>query len=355
MIAKESDPIHAATRRAQAGARAEQNMAFYLRRAFGDHCPEVLVFHDLRVEHNGEVAQMDHLVVHSHGLFIIESKSISGEIQILPDGQFIRIFGSKRVGMPSPIQQARRQADVLRRLLQANKVTLRDRKLFGMVQGGFSKCPIEIRVAISDQGIIRGDGNVSEVRKADLITEDVERRVAAHRRGGSLLNLDPNNDDGLYQFTPGEMDRLRHFLLEQHRPRARSSSSEETSPQVVSRPAQSKPCPPATRAGARPTSAPPQQSMAVPPAATPVETNTEGAARARYLCSKCHSLDLRVVHGKFGYYFKCQACSGNTWIDTRVEGSDTKGRIRKSGHDFYLVCGDSGREQLIFTNPDEAE
>ncbi len=327
MIAKEPDPIHFDSPRAQAGARAERDMAFYLRRAFGDHRRDVAVFNDIRIEHDGEVAQIDHLVLHVHGMFVIESKSVGGEIHITADGQFIRVYAGKQTGMPSPVLQARRQADLLRRLLQANRESLRDRKLFGMIQGGFAQCPIEIRVAISDQGIIRGEKHAPDVRKADLIPEDIEERISAHRRGGHFLNLDTKGDDGLYRFTDSEITRLRAFLLARHLPRdtALSKVGTQTAP---------------------------QSTDAAGSIALSGDSDT-AQARVRYLCSKCHSLDLRIVHGKYGYYFKCMTCSGNTGIDTTLGGSARKGRIRKSGRDFFLICPDTGREQILFTNPIE--
>jgi hypothetical protein len=342
MIAKDPDPVHGDSRRVQAGARAERDMAFYLRRAFGDHRRDVIVFNDIRVEHEGEVAQMDHLVLHTHGLFIIESKSVGGEIHIHPDGQFIRVYGGKHTGMPSPVLQARRQADLLRRLLQANKQLLRDRKLFGMLQGGFAHCPIEIRVAISDQGVIRGSKHAPEVRKADLIPDDIEERISAHRRGGKLLHLDNESEDGLYRFTESELARLAAFLLARHVPREAASTT--TGP---------------GHTPSRPTTPPPPPPP--PPATTTASEATQApdAAGARprihYLCSTCQSLDLRIVYGKYGYYFKCRACSGNTWIDTTIDDSARKGRIRKSGRNFFLVCPDTGRERLLFTNPDDEE
>ncbi len=338
MIVKEADAVVGDSIRAQAGARAEKDMAFYLRRAFGNHRSDVLVFNDLRLQHEGEVAQIDHLVVHPHGMFIIESKSVSGEIHILPDGQFVRYFGrNKKVGMPSPVLQAQRQAELLRRLLQAHKTELRDRKLLGLLQGGFAHCPIEIRVAISDQGIIKGDRHAPEVRKADQITKDIEERIAAHRRGGSLLNLDLKCEDGLYRFTPDEMRRLQQFLLDQHVPRPVEQMTAQTTAAVDTRKKQS----------------PSPVDLKSQPASMKQATGKSASTPTpQFLCSKCHSLNLCILYGKYGYYFKCQDCGGNTWIDTRIDGSGKKGRIRKSGSDFFLVCPDSGTERLFFTNPD---
>lgn len=68
-----------------AGFDAEAQMAFYLRRAFGD-ATDVFVFHDLRLSRNGERAQMDHLVFHRFGFVIVESKSITADVSNRRDG-----------------------------------------------------------------------------------------------------------------------------------------------------------------------------------------------------------------------------------------------------------------------------
>ncbi|MAJ47555.1 MAG: hypothetical protein CMJ57_09555, partial [Planctomycetaceae bacterium] len=101
-----------------AGIAAEKQLAHYLNRGFGE-TKHVFIFNDLRVVHNGEVAQIDHLVLHGSGLVIIESKSVSTSISVNRQGEFTRTYQGKRSGMPSPIEQAKRQGDLLRKLLQA--------------------------------------------------------------------------------------------------------------------------------------------------------------------------------------------------------------------------------------------
>jgi len=63
VIVKDKDTISNATKNEAKGEAAEKQMAFYLNRQFGD-ARDVFVFNDLRIERNGEVAQMDHLIVH---------------------------------------------------------------------------------------------------------------------------------------------------------------------------------------------------------------------------------------------------------------------------------------------------
>ena len=123
MIIKDRVETSPKDRFAAAGVQAERQVAHYLNRAFGDTA-DVCVFNDLRIVHDGEVAQIDHLLVHRSGMVIIESKSVCSEISVNRQGEFTRTYQGKRSGMASPIQQAKRQAALLRKLLDTNKVAL---------------------------------------------------------------------------------------------------------------------------------------------------------------------------------------------------------------------------------------
>jgi len=81
-----------ADRLSEAGAKAEEQMAFYLRRVFQER-EDVLVFNDLRlVDENGDTAQIDHLVMHGRGFVLIKSKSVTTEIRV--NGR--RVAGDRR-------------------------------------------------------------------------------------------------------------------------------------------------------------------------------------------------------------------------------------------------------------------
>lgn len=81
MILKELDPFHGTEPFELAGRRAEEQMAFYLRRQFGDF-ENVYVINGLRLERKGDACQIDHLIVHPYGFIIIESKSVTTEVSI---------------------------------------------------------------------------------------------------------------------------------------------------------------------------------------------------------------------------------------------------------------------------------
>ena len=102
MILKERTPRTPQNRFEAAEDAAEKQLAFYLNRAFGD-TQDICVLNDLRVVHEGEVAQIDHLVIHRSGMAIIESKSVSTTISVNRQGEFTRSYKGTRSGMPSLI------------------------------------------------------------------------------------------------------------------------------------------------------------------------------------------------------------------------------------------------------------
>ena len=159
--------------RQRAGAAAENQMAHYLHREFKDD-PEVYILHSLRIEDSDQpeqdgsigVCQIDHLVVHRWGMFIIESKSVTQEVQVGHDGsdgdEWSRVNGTRKTGMPSPIQQARRQSEFLRAFLQRHRTELVGRMPLGQRdrQGPCRNGSTELRAgayAIDDSGIGSGE------------------------------------------------------------------------------------------------------------------------------------------------------------------------------------------------------
>lgn len=70
MIRKELDPYACSGKLELAGRKAEEQMSSYLRRFFGVNA-DVDVQNYLRIDLSGEVAQMDHLVLHPFGLLIV--------------------------------------------------------------------------------------------------------------------------------------------------------------------------------------------------------------------------------------------------------------------------------------------
>ena len=84
-------------------------MAHYLDRYFGKH-ETIHVLHDLGLDFEADRAQIDHLVLHSLGAAIIESKSVSTSVRINAANEWERLWEGAWRGMPDPLLQGERQA-----------------------------------------------------------------------------------------------------------------------------------------------------------------------------------------------------------------------------------------------------
>ena len=135
MIVKELEPFTTPDPLLRAGRRAEEQMAFYLRRAFAE-APHVRVFNNIRLERGDDAAQIDHLILHRWGMIIVESKSVTSRVEINERSEWTRLWNSKPKGMASPVLQARRQGDFLKKELRENAESLRG-KFLGLIQSRF--------------------------------------------------------------------------------------------------------------------------------------------------------------------------------------------------------------------------
>ncbi len=99
------------------GIQGEKDSAFYLDQYFKSGENHVLL-HDLRFVVDGDVAQIDHLIINrGFGMYMIETKNYSGNLTINDHGEFTAEYEDDRFGIPSPIEQSRRHERILKRLL----------------------------------------------------------------------------------------------------------------------------------------------------------------------------------------------------------------------------------------------
>lgn len=235
MILKEKEFTNPSYPKLRAGEEAEKQMAFYLQRAFRkrDDC---FVINDLRVIHDGDVAQIDHLVVSTYGLFIVESKSVHGTISINQHGDWQRTYNDEISGMPSPVLQAQEQGRILKELLRENAEKVLGKILFGKVQKGFRYCPVCIYVAISDSGVIERGMDVPELFKADVVAGAIAKKLAEFTSKANLFS--PKNflsADIVWDVTKDEAKVAAEFLVSEHTPYALSVKTEQAKAKVNSK------------------------------------------------------------------------------------------------------------------------
>lgn len=313
MILREVDKKEAINKYEKYGLKAEKQMAHYLKRAFQDK-EDIFVINDIRLKMNDDVAQIDHLIVHRFGFLIIESKSVTSKISINEYGEWTRHYSKYTRGMPSPINQARRQADFLKNYLMARSETLLKKSL--IFQASFTDFKFDILVAISDSGIINRPKNsdISGVYKADQITDEVNSIISSYAgTNKNILTLKVN-----YNFADSSMSKITRYLIQTHKPvrQAKKLEVKETKAVYASSPVKKK----------------------------------EIKEQVNHSCSKCNSGNVEIVYGKFGYYFKCHKCNGSTSIKLKCKESSCKPKLRKQKLTFFKECSECKSSEVFFTN-----
>jgi Nuclease-related domain len=110
--------------RVRQGIEGERDAAFYIDSYLRDSQSNAVI-HDLRLELDGEVAQIDHLFFNRllH-FFLVETKCFNGNLVINDHGEFSVSYASgKAFGIPSPIEQSKRHERILAKVLERLEIS----------------------------------------------------------------------------------------------------------------------------------------------------------------------------------------------------------------------------------------
>jgi hypothetical protein len=197
--------------RERKGIQGEKDAAFYLDQHFKEGKNHV-VMHDLRLMVDGDVAQIDHLIINrGFGMYLIETKNYKGNLIINEHGEFTVEYDSgDRYGIPSPLEQSKRHERILRHVLERLEIKNRSggpMDLFHVVmlhpQAQITRPPAK---AFDTSNVIKADqfptwhsqfanneGSVGavlrfavNVRSLDTIKEWGEKLVRQHRPANHL-------------------------------------------------------------------------------------------------------------------------------------------------------------------------
>lgn len=300
MIVKELDPFDSNDKYRKAGRKAEEQMAFYLKRAF-EKQPDLHVLNNIRLEHNNDAAQIDHLVIHPYGIVIIESKSVKdGKIQIKDDGQWVRWYNNESKGMASPLNQAKLQKTFLQEVLIAASKNPNAASLINAI-------PIHITIAISDNGLIiwPKSGEVPGVHKSDQITEIINKIITEEtsKQGNRPAIGIPN------------IQKMSEYLIKAHRPLI-----------------------------------PLEKQNAVEQKTEQKQAKYTTPETPKKQCKHCNSSKLEITFAK-DYYFRCLDCNKNTAIKKPFcESCNRTMRLHKNKNDFHMECDHCKSSKLFHSN-----
>ena len=268
---KQQALIRADLQRIENGYKAEKDNAYYLDFSFKDN-PRNILLHDIRIEHNGKIAQIDHIIINRLGIEILESKSFSGKLTIKDDGSLNVEYRNNVNTFPNPIEQNRRHEKILEEFLKENMELPKNLKLFGI--------PISSTVLINPKTTITNDKLPKGFLRADSFKTDWDSRVdkigaiTLFKTIGKAISLDRAKD-------------IANFLIKHHSPKSYNYSKKypiKKEEEIVSKEKEK------------------------------IIKNKLKKESKTSLCSKCQSDNIEIRYGKYGYYFKCLNCNGNTAI-----------------------------------------
>ena len=194
-------------RNIRAGVRGEEEAAYEMQVHWGDS-KNWMIIHDLRVEHGGLVAQIDHLMINRVLEFwVCESKHFSEGISINPQGEFTAFYGSKAYGVPSPIEQNNKHLLILNRIFESGIVKLPKRLGFTMLPDLKSLVLVSKHARIS-RPRTKLDG-LNTIIKNDQLYNAIQK--SNEEDGGSLLQL-------ARVIGSDTLEELAHEIIKLHKP-----------------------------------------------------------------------------------------------------------------------------------------
>jgi hypothetical protein len=192
--------------RTKRGIAGERDAAHYLNNYLKDD-PDRVVLHDLRFKVDGDVVQIDHMVItRALYVYLLETKNFNGNLHINEHGEFaVEYSGERLYGIPSPLEQSRRHEGPLRKLFDLLEVCGRN-----------GRAPVvEHCVLVSPASIIHRPSaklfDTTNVIKADQFRAWHEKFVESAKAPSlvsSLLNIR----------SASTVEEFARKLVRQHRP-----------------------------------------------------------------------------------------------------------------------------------------
>jgi hypothetical protein len=303
-------------RRLRAGIQGEKNAAYLIDFSLSES-KNSMVIHDLRLEFKGRVAQIDHILIHrTLNIYVLETKNFNAGIKINDDGEFLKWNSYKKVyeGIPSPFAQNERHISVLKDVFEY-LIDMPTRLGITITPHFHSKILIDPNARIERPKKF----DTSNLIKADLLMKSLDMDL--EKTG--VLNV-------ISKVVSTETtENIGHQLIRLHRPIlfnyaakfGLTGSTEKTS------------------------EIPSKEQETNKPKATVTPLNTPSMK-----CKKCGSSEIQIHYGKFGYYFKCNDCNGNSPIKIHCGIDGHNERIRKEGLKFHRECSECKTSSLFFTN-----
>ena len=252
----------------------------------------ILVLHDIRIEHNDRVAQIDHILISRLEVTVLESKSFSGSLTIKDDGSLLVEYGKNKYTYPNPIEQNRRHIQVLQDLIREKFNLQANTKLFGGLLFD-SKVLIHPKTTITNKtlpdGFERADSYITK-REKEI---DNMSALQVLSMASKIMTIDKAKE-------------LGEFLIQNNKPKSYDYKNK-------------------------------------------YRIKTSQKNEVKYKCTKCESQNLQVNYGR-NYYFKCLDCESNTPIKHTCKTKGCKPKTKKRKLQFFKICEACSVDELFYEN-----
>lgn len=214
------------------GARGEKQVAYELKNSY----IPMICLHDIRLEFEDKVAQFDFILLTHYFIMVLETKSLSCDVNINNYGEFERVIRLKnghyyKKGMYSPVTQNDRHVRILRDFFIKNNL--------------FKRLPIYSAVIIAnEEAIINRKYAKKEVKdkiyKLDQITNLLEKTIKEEKKNGQAFEHKLINTANtlIENNKPIEINYRRKFGLDEKQINKREIKNEKISEEQYNREAE---------------------------------------------------------------------------------------------------------------------
>jgi hypothetical protein len=193
-------------RNIRSGIKGEEEAAYEINFHFGAS-KNYAVIHDLRIEVEGRVAQIDHLLIGRFlDVWVCETKSFCEGIAINQQGECSRFYNNKPSGMPSPFEQNKKHIMVLGALFKTGMVQLPTRLGFAIKPNMTSVVLVSKNARISrPKSKIAG---VESIIKSDQFRSMIDRATDGDNNPLTMAKL----------IGPDTLENFARAIAAQHKP-----------------------------------------------------------------------------------------------------------------------------------------
>ncbi len=172
------------------GLEGERRVAYELENSF----IPMLVLHDLRIEVDDHIAQIDFLLITDYFICVLETKLLNGDISINNLGEFTRKTKYKTEGVYSPIVQNERHIKILKQL--------------------FKKYSIAKMVEIDSLVIM---ANPKSIIRRQYAPKDIKNKIIRYDQIANMIETKNKLYKSKGPMSEDKMYNISNFLINQHK------------------------------------------------------------------------------------------------------------------------------------------